>query len=931
MEAAGLVIGIVGLAGAFKDCIDLFSYFLFYRSLGRDYEILQAKLDIEKTLLLQWAHRVQLCQPNYDTRLEDCSTQKAVSTVLASISRLLGESSTLQGRYGLKSNELEPSSSSQVTETVSKGFMERFMNDFKALQVRMENRQSGLAKTTKLRWIINDKEKFEKLVQDLSHFVSKLNDLVPAADPVWEQTTAKAMLEETLSELKDLKTVGIIRSAAIDAPKLIASPALARFEEVLVPKILQRVWFRTMDDRLEAVAPAHYNTFSWALKGSSDLSRWLKSGSGIFWLSGKAGSGKSTLMKHLRNHKDTRSQLSRWAGDSPLILGSFFFWNLGAPEQKSQIGLSRAVLYQLLANNLSLIPTLLPRMWKDACSYEAHLDGLARLHPPSPEELGTAFQKIPEVQFRQRFCFLIDGLDEYEGNLLDGIAFIQSLCRNSNIKVLLSSRPIPLCVDAFSSLPILRLQDATRPDIESYIQDTLGSHKYLLTLKSSNPAGAEMILQQIADKSAGVFLWVILACRSIICGFAAYDTLSELIKRVDELPPELEGMFRHMLRMVEPFYYEHTAKMLKIAYQRQVVNRSVRHPQRGGVPEIHAFAWDFLDRAKMDFENAPPFEPFSPHQESAICDRVEARLRSRCGGLLELQRTSKLVEGKNTTDYTIEFMHRTVFEFLESPETWSLEHLRISDERFCANAALSFLSMHTWYLKTNPNWLDYMGDALLCARAADRDNPALSLSLLDRMMSIMVEGESSDFVDRDSINLAELIGKYGRHGFIFALGVEANMTRYATQDPSILRSQPLGYPLLYHAIEKPLLYGYLASPSDTKSMVSCLLSHGSDPNEEFIDESGTTTTPWSHWIPKLLKMSRDELFWNLATIKRLLEADASSDQDRLLESHLAAYLELTDDKDTESRRDQGRQALGIVVSAGAFEEFAINEMREECA
>ncbi|KAF4997738.1 hypothetical protein FDECE_11995, partial [Fusarium decemcellulare] len=872
MEAAGLVIGIFGLAGAFKDCIDLFSYFLFYRSLGRDYEILQAKLDIEKTLLLQWAHRVRLCQPNYDTRLEDFSTQKAVSTVLASICRLMSESSTLQGRYGLKSTELEASSSSQVTETVSKGCMERFMNDFKALQVRIEDRTSGLAKTTKLRWIINDKEKFEKLVQDLSHFVSKLNDLVPAADPVWEQTTAKAMLEETLSELKDLKTVGIIRSAAIDAPKLISSPALARFEEVLLPKILQRVWFRTMDDRLEAVAPAHSNTFSWALKDSSGLSRWLKSGSGIFWLSGKAGSGKSTLMKYLCNHKDTRSQLSRWAGDSPLILGSFFFWNLGAPEQKSQTGLSRAILYQLLANNLSLIPTLLPRMWKDACSYEAHMDGLAGLHPPSPEELGTAFQKIPEVQFRQRFCFLIDGLDEYEGNLLDGIAFIQSLCRNSSIKVLLSSRPIPLCVDAFSSLPMLRLQDATRPDIEHYIQDTLGSHKYLVTLKSSNPAGAEMILQQIADKSAGVFLWVILACRSIICGFAAYDTLSELIKRVDELPPELEGMFRHMLRMVEPFYYEHTAKMLKIAYQRQVVNRSLRYPQRGGVPEIHAFAWDFLDRAKMDFDNAPPFEPFSPHQESAIFDRVEARLRSRCGGLLELQRTSKPAEGKNTTDYTIEFMHRTVFEFLESPETWSLQHLRISDER-----------------------------------PADRDNPALSPSLLDRMMSIMVEGESSDFVDRDSINLAELIGKYGRHCFIFALGVEANMARYATQEPSMLRSQPLGYPLLYHAIEKPLLYGYLASPYDTKSMVSCLLSHGSDPNEEFIDEAGTTTTPWSHWIPKLLKTSRDELFWNLATIKRLLEGDASSDQDRLLESHLAAYLELTDDKDTESRRDQGRQ------------------------
>ncbi|KAJ4237812.1 hypothetical protein NW760_003248 [Fusarium oxysporum] len=54
-EVAGLAlgaVGVVGLIGAFKDTIDLFGLLAESRDLGRDYEILRIKLDIQKTLLL---------------------------------------------------------------------------------------------------------------------------------------------------------------------------------------------------------------------------------------------------------------------------------------------------------------------------------------------------------------------------------------------------------------------------------------------------------------------------------------------------------------------------------------------------------------------------------------------------------------------------------------------------------------------------------------------------------------------------------------------------------------------------------------------------------------------------------------------------------------------------------------------------------------
>ena len=41
---------------------------------------------------------------------------------------------------------------------------------------------------------------------------------------------------------------------------------------------------------------------------------WMSSGTGIFHISGKLGSGKSTLMKYLCDHDQTQFLLERWAG-----------------------------------------------------------------------------------------------------------------------------------------------------------------------------------------------------------------------------------------------------------------------------------------------------------------------------------------------------------------------------------------------------------------------------------------------------------------------------------------------------------------------------------------------------------------------------------------------------------------------------------------
>ena len=85
-EIAGLflgAVGVLGVIGAFKDTIELFNLFTDARHASRELQILDTKLDIEKTLLLQWAEGVGLARKEYDKRLDDATTQELVVRSLA--------------------------------------------------------------------------------------------------------------------------------------------------------------------------------------------------------------------------------------------------------------------------------------------------------------------------------------------------------------------------------------------------------------------------------------------------------------------------------------------------------------------------------------------------------------------------------------------------------------------------------------------------------------------------------------------------------------------------------------------------------------------------------------------------------------------------------------------------------------------------------
>jgi hypothetical protein len=156
-------------------------------------------------------------------------------------------------------------------------------------------------------------------------------------------------------------------------------------------EILASLRFESIGERFEAVDESHAATFDWIfrpIQGTiqyaegrrwGEFGAWLESGTGLYWINGKAGSGKSTLMKYIVSHGKTSSLLGQWAGNLKLCTGAFFFWNSGSKQQCSQAGLFRSLLHDILGQHPELIPTVLPAQW--GARYSAKCQG--RLCPVS--------------------------------------------------------------------------------------------------------------------------------------------------------------------------------------------------------------------------------------------------------------------------------------------------------------------------------------------------------------------------------------------------------------------------------------------------------------------------------------------------------------------------------------------------------------------
>ncbi|KAM0417207.1 hypothetical protein ACHAPT_012784 [Fusarium lateritium] len=708
---ASLRAGNARIAGALKACLDILSDILAHQAFEGEWISLQAKLDIERTLLLHWAEKVKLMDTTgYDKCLDDPKINLQAIQLICGVQTILIDRSQLEERFGVKTYEQEDSlpDASYLTSylILSRPRMDMFNIAFACHKLHLVRVPGTAATVAKYRWVASDILGFEEFIQRIGQLVDDLNNLTCSPDCLECSTQ---MAKEDVKRVRTMDDLRVVRDAAKGVRDSISESAEEVLGNLARRRVMKNLWFRGMHERRSNLRDAHPGTYEWALREPQpgtewdSLVGWLQSGSDprTYWVSGLPGAGKSTLLKYIFDHPDTEKHLAVWGGDEPVSVGSYFFWNMGSVFQRTRDGMARAILFHILAEIPSLIPILVPTMWKFA--YEGTLlESHEQLPLPSVSDVWIAFERMEQGGLlEKRFCFFIDALEEYGGEDLRAINFIEKLSQSPNIKVVVSSRPTSNFAKAYADTPKLQLHDLNHGDMLQYVRDKANAHEYVATLRDIHEPTTVKLFQGLVQKAFGVFLWAVLATKAMLQGFDMFEGLYDLQLRILDLPLELNDLFEHILLLVEPRHREEAGRILRICHRS--VQKRQDEAERGRTWTVSMAA---VEEKDLDFEKFEPYREMGLLARHRQCLALEHRIALCCGGLLDVVRSDgedveecvcgagEHPEHDVLIDSSIEFVHVTVFEWFGRMDSLAASSLGIQDPSFNAHAALSTMSRY---------------------------------------------------------------------------------------------------------------------------------------------------------------------------------------------------------------------------------------------
>ncbi|KIW63271.1 hypothetical protein PV04_10132 [Phialophora macrospora] len=291
--------------------------------------------------------------------------------------------------------------------------------------------------------------------------------------------------------------------------------------------------FDQIDARHASIKSAHSKTCKWLLKKSEYLN-WLApelqhEHNGFLWIKGKAGSGKSTILKFILSHvKKTMPGVS---------IISFFFNARGHDMEKSTIGMYRSLLMQLFEHvpELQSVLDVLPRPLLSATGeFESQwqLETLIGLFRDAVSCLGE----------RGLICF-VDALDEcHEDDVRRMVSCFESIGQEATesgarVRICFSSRHYPyITVDRYVEL-ILEGQEGHQQDLANYLQSEL---------KIGKSQRCDQIKEELLRRTDGIFLWLVLVVQILQKEFDR-GRVHALQNRLKEIPPGLDELFRDIL------------------------------------------------------------------------------------------------------------------------------------------------------------------------------------------------------------------------------------------------------------------------------------------------------------------------------------------------------------------------------------------------
>lgn len=469
--------------------------------------------------------------------------------------------------------------------------------------------------------------------------------------------------------------------------------------------LLQSLKYGTMNNRLNSINENHSETFQWILQGirpwldqteqlsldksvkshlHPDCSRvidfpnvdwkcfpcWLESPEEkIYWVQGKPGSGKSTLMKFLVLECGERPPECTGLATTDRTVLSHFLWAQGDALQKNIDGILLNLVQQLFSKHEELLDAVIestPRlalklMHDDWVSQE--LESLVM----------TSFAKCEKP-----VLIFLDGLDEMihpDENTRDTydnlIKLVNKLASIEKVKLCVSSRLEPEFQRQLNKFPTLRLQDVTRQDMRSVAKFHLQPPVPDL---DSDKAYQELI-ETVCAKADGVFLWLGIVVKNLRSGMLKGDSLSELKLRLQSLPKGLNLLYKNMWSRTNEDHVIYGAEAAR--YFNMVRDWSQFTMRQSAIEVFHLTMASNPSKANSLIQDTTAL---SPEEIKAECDAASKRIAIRTAGLLEV----------NADGRRVEFTHRSAAEFLENtPEGQEILSL---DKTPCETRVLNLLT-----------------------------------------------------------------------------------------------------------------------------------------------------------------------------------------------------------------------------------------------
>ncbi|CAG7554302.1 unnamed protein product, partial [Fusarium equiseti] len=252
MEAAGLAIGVIGIAGLFNTCLDSLSRFQAYKSSTADYHVLDTRFRAAKARFEKWGPGVGISEgrllSDHHSGLDNSNTSGVITDILNIIAKAICDDGNV------------------------------LQNDqFAGLQSRRK----------RLKWALGGKEDRTEQVEIFEKLVQQLYNLVPVDDKSREHVRQYA--SEDWSDVKKILLnieQGMKNEMRRDVYSWLGvSSSSDKYQD-------------SLDERVE-------NTCGWIFD-RPEFKTWVSpedpSSPNLLWINGPAGFGKTILCAHIAQH-----------------------------------------------------------------------------------------------------------------------------------------------------------------------------------------------------------------------------------------------------------------------------------------------------------------------------------------------------------------------------------------------------------------------------------------------------------------------------------------------------------------------------------------------------------------------------------------------------------------------------------------------------